>query len=218
MTTIQDRYVRQKELVPPDKLLDIKATVVGVGAIGRQVSLQLSAIGVPELQLIDFDQVSVENLGAQGFLESDLNCPKVEAVASVCKAINSEIKVTISNRKFQSIRFTGGVVFCCVDQIETRKRIFNAIKERTDLFIDARMAAEYLRVLTVYDNYSREHYLTTLFPPAEAYRGSCTAKTTIYTANIAAGLMISQFAKWLRGCDIDKDIDLNLLTNEMGTK
>jgi len=58
MTTIQDRYVRQKELVPPDKLLDIKATVVGVGAIGRQVSLQLSAIGVPELQLIDFDQVS----------------------------------------------------------------------------------------------------------------------------------------------------------------
>lgn len=107
---------------------------------------------------------------------------------------------------------------CCVDQIETRSRIFNAVKNRANLFIDGRMSAEYLRVLTVFGEKSRAHYETTLFSAAEAYQGTCTAKTTIYCANIAAGMMVAQFAQWLRGCDIDKDIDLNLLTNEMGAK
>ena len=38
------------------------ATVVGVGAIGRQVALQLAAIGIPKLQLIDHDTVEPVNL------------------------------------------------------------------------------------------------------------------------------------------------------------
>ncbi len=49
------RFTRQQELVPQDRLLELKVTVIGVGAIGRQVALQLAAIGVRQLQLIDFD-------------------------------------------------------------------------------------------------------------------------------------------------------------------
>ncbi len=213
-----NRNIRQRELVPPDRLAETRVTVVGVGAIGRQVALQLAAIGVPKLTLVDFDQVAVENLAVQGFLESDMLRPKVDAVANICRAINGDIEVRTANRKFQSIQFTGGVFMCCVDGIETRKRIFKAISDRADLFVDGRMSAEYLRVLVAHDEKSREYYETTLFTSAEAYHGSCTAKTTIYCANVAAGLMVAQFAKWLRGCDIDKDIDLNLLTNEMGAK
>jgi len=213
-----DRDIRQRELVPPEKLLESRVTVVGVGAIGRQVAIQLAAIGVPRIQIVDFDIVQVENLAAQGFSESDMGRPKVDAVADVCRSINQSIEVNTANNKFRSLQFTGGVFFCCVDGIETRKSIFNIINKRADLFVDGRMSAEYMRVLTAYDDDSREHYLTTLFPAAEAYQGSCTGKTTIYCANIAAGLMVAQFAKWLRGCDIDKDIDLNLLTNEMGAK
>ncbi len=43
-----DRFSRQEELVPNDRLRQFKATVVGVGAIGRQVALQLAAVGAPE--------------------------------------------------------------------------------------------------------------------------------------------------------------------------
>lgn len=216
--SIENRDIRQRELVPPEKLRTTKATIVGVGAIGRQVALQLSAIGVLRIQLIDFDCVAPENLAAQGFYEQDLGSQKVEAVANVCRAINSEIEVTTANRRFNTMQFTGGVLMCCVDKIETRKSIFNIIKKRADLFVDGRMSAEYLRVLTVYNDMSLEHYLTTLFKATEAYQGNCTAKTTIYCANIAAGMMVAQFAKWLRGCDLDKDVDINLLTNEIGIK
>ena len=40
--------------------------------------------------------------------------------------------------------------------------------------------------------------VATLFAAEEAYAGSCTAKTTIYCANLAAALMLAQFTKWLR--------------------
>lgn len=217
-TITVDRDIRQRELVPPDKLATTRVTVAGVGAIGRQVALQLAAIGVPKISIADFDTVEVENLAAQGFFESDMGRPKVEAVSDICHAINPAVEVRTANDKFRSIQFTGGVFFCCVDGIETRKSIFKAVKDRANLFIDGRMSAEYLRVLTAYDDKSRDHYETTLFTAAEAYQGACTAKTTIYCASIAAGMMVAQFAQWLRGCDIDKDIDLNLLTNEMGSK
>jgi phosphoglycerate dehydrogenase-like enzyme len=42
--TEQDRFTRQRELVPADRLVNITVTVIGVGAIGRQVALQLAAV------------------------------------------------------------------------------------------------------------------------------------------------------------------------------
>lgn len=217
-TVLENRDIRQRQLIPPEKLQNIRVTVVGVGAGGRQVSLQLAAIGVPKIQLIDFDHVSVENLATQGYYEADLGRPKVDATRDVCVAINSAIEIITINRKFRSLDFTGGVLFCCVDNIETRSSIFNSIKGRVDLWIDGRMAAEYCRIFTAWDDTSRQHYLTTLFPSSEAYNGACTSKTTIYCANVSAGLRVAQFAKWLRGCDLDKEIDVNLLTNEMGVE
>src|SRR4051812_1501709 len=35
----EDRFVRQRELVPSERLTDLTITVIGVGAIGRQVAL-----------------------------------------------------------------------------------------------------------------------------------------------------------------------------------
>ncbi len=61
----------------------------------------------------------------------------------------------------------------------------------------------------------RDHYPITLFSAEEAYAGVCTAKATIYCANIAAGLMVAQFAKYLRNLPVDPDIQLNLLTSEI---
>ena len=43
-----DRFDRQSGLVPTDRLQNTWATVIGVGSIGRQVALQLTALGSPE--------------------------------------------------------------------------------------------------------------------------------------------------------------------------
>jgi sulfur carrier protein ThiS adenylyltransferase len=198
---IENRDIRQREIVPPDKIDGLQVSVVGVGAIGRQVALQLAAMGIKKLQFIDPDVVAPENLAAQGFLEADLDAPKVEAVREACRRINSEIDIQIINGLYTDDLEVGDVVFCCVD---------------------TRMSAESMRILAV-DTLGEEGqetpdtywYEETLFGDEEAYGTRCTAKSTIYCANIASGLAISEFTKWLRNMTVARDKMLNLLSGEM---
>jgi len=212
---LSDRYSRQRDIVPPERLAECRATVIGVGAIGRQVALQIAAMGVSWLQLVDFDTVEASNLASQGYLEADLGRPKVEATAELCCRINGELAVQLVAERFRRSMEIGDVVFCCVDRIEVRRLIWNAVKDRARFFVDGRMSAEVLRVLTACDDPSRRHYPTTLFAAGEAFAGPCTAKTTIYCANVAAGLMLAQFAKWLRHLPVEPDVSLNLLAGEL---
>lgn len=210
-----ERDLRQREIVPPEALARCRATVVGVGAIGRQVALQLAAIGVPWLQLIDHDSVETVNLAPQGFLELDIACTKVKATADLCVMVNSQLEIHQLPSRFRRTASTGNVLFNCVDSIETRRRIWDAVEHSVEFYTDGRMSAEVIRVLTVSDASSRAHYPTTLFSTGEAFTGSCTAKSTIFTANIAAGLMLEQFSRWLRGLPADADVQLNLLSSEI---
>jgi sulfur carrier protein ThiS adenylyltransferase len=76
------------------------------------------------------------------------------------------------------------------------------------------MLGEVLRVLAVADSVGRDYYPTTLFAPGEAQPGRCTARSTIYAAGIAAGLMVHQCTRWLRGLPVDRDTSANLLAGE----
>ena len=209
------RYSRQRDIVPTERLTTCKATVIGVGAIGRQVALQLAAMGIPWLQLVDFDLVEESNLASQGYLENDLDNAKARATADLCRQINSHLEIHAIENRFRRSMETGNVIFCCVDRIELRRLVWESVKDKAGFFCDGRMSAEVLRILTAYDSRSREYYPTTLFAAEQAYQGSCTAKTTIYCANIAAGLMLSQFTKWLRHLPVDPDVTLNLLSCEL---
>jgi len=88
-------------------------------------------------------------------------------------------------------------------------------KDAAPFCVDGRMSAEVLRLLTAWDPASRQHYPVTMFRTEEAFPGPCTAKTTSYCANIAPGLMIGQFTKYLMRLPIDADIQLNLLASEL---
>ncbi|HNO80096.1 MAG TPA: ThiF family adenylyltransferase [Phycisphaerae bacterium] len=215
MQNLENRDIRQRDIIPPQKLAQCRATVIGVGSIGRQVALQLAAIGTPSLQLIDPDIVAIENLASQGFLEDDLGSAKVHATASMCHQINSQIDIQCEQNRFRRSGAVGNIIFCCVDSIATRRIIWESVGRNAEFFVDGRMSAEVLRVLIACDPTSRANYPTTLFAAGEAYRGSCTSKSTIFCANVAAGLMISAFSNYLRAVPIDSDLNINLLTNEL---
>ncbi len=212
---IKERYSRQQDIVPPERLADCKATVIGVGAIGRQVAMQLTAMGIPWLQLVDFDQIEPSNLASQGYLQDDLGRQKVTATGDMCHQVNHSLEIHEVNDRFKRSMEIGNILFCAVDKIDTRRQIWNEVKDKVTFFTDGRMSAEVLRVLSVSDSDSYEHYPTTLFNAEEAYVGPCTAKTTIYCANIAAGMMISQFTKYLRHLPVDADVQVNLLSMEL---
>lgn len=220
-TTISDRDVRQRALVPPEQLARCDAVVIGVGAIGRQVAVQLAALGVSRLTLFDDDLVEAANLATQGYWPENLNCLKVSATSQLCHRINPIIHVRAVPERFKRsmLRELSGdgdqVIFCCVDSIVTRRMIWETVRASARFFVDGRMSAEVLRVIAVDEPAVDDYYLRTLFSAEDAYVGSCTARSTIYTASIAAGLMVHQFAKWLRGLRVDPDLTLNLLAAEL---
>jgi len=214
MQSSLDRYARQQDLVPRDRLATLKASVIGVGAIGRQVALQLAAVGVSSLQLIDFDTVDLSNVTTQGYLAGDIGKPKVLATAAAVQAMDAEIAVETVQDRYRPKTEIGQAVFCCVDSITARQAIWRAACSRCRFWVDGRMLGEVIRVLAADEEHGRDHYPRTLFSQAEAQPGRCTARSTIYAASIAAGLMVHQFTRWLRRLPIDREILVNLLASE----
>ncbi len=209
------RLTRQRDLVPSNRLAGLTATVIGVGAIGRQVALQLASIGVLSVQLIDFDIVDETNITTQGYLAADVGTLKVEATSSSINQIDSNIHVETINDRFRPRHVTGEAIFCCVDSISARAAIWRSVNAGCQFWADGRMLGETMRILCVADDIGRQHYPTTLFRQSEAQPGQCTARSTIYTANIAAGLILHQFTRWLRNIPVDPDLTLNLLASEL---
>ena len=211
----RNRFTRQEELVPMDQLLDLKVTVIGVGAIGRQVALQLASIGLSHLQLIDFDLVELTNITTQGYLAEDVGKQKTAATKSAVEKICPEMMIEQIQDRFRSRHEIGEVIFCCVDSISTRAAIWRSVSNECRFFVDGRMLGEVIRILAVDGHDPDNYYASTLFNQSEAHVGRCTAQSTIYTANIAAGLMLHQFTRWLRKIPVDQDVSLNLLASEL---
>jgi molybdopterin-synthase adenylyltransferase len=218
---VLERDSRQRALVPPERLANCHALVIGVGAVGRQVALQMAAVGVPEMTLVDDDTVGVENLAPQGYFAEDVGSFKVSATAEVCRRLNpsTQVQALVSRFKRSTARTVmcnkGLIAFACVDRIGTRKLLWESLRHQAAFFVDGRMSAEVLRVLAVDSPATDGGYATTLFDEGEAFTGPCTARSTIYTAAIAAGLMVGQWTRWLRGLAVDADVTFNLLASEL---
>jgi len=213
-TELTDRFVRQRDLVPHQKLKGLTVTVIGVGAIGRQVALQLAAIGAGRIQLIDFDVVDPSNVTTQGYLSSDIGIPKVQATASSIERLDAKIEPVPIEDRYRSRIEIGEAVFCCVDSISARGTIWRSARNRCQFWTDGRMLGEVIRVLTVDSSVGHDAYQATLFPQSDAQVGNCTSRSTIYAASIAAGLMVHQFTRWLREIPVECETSLNLLAGE----
>ncbi|MBI1349386.1 ThiF family adenylyltransferase [bacterium] len=212
---LTDRFQRQAALVPQEMLSRHAITVIGVGAIGRQVALQLAAIGAQSLMLIDPDVVEETNITTQGYGLSDLGQSKVAATAAALRELQPDLSLTLIAERYRPALANSDVVFVCVDTISVRAAIWRTMQRHYQFWADGRMRGDVLRILTATDETSGRHYATTLFPQGEAQVGSCTAQSTIYAASIAAGLMVHQFTRWLRSLPLDADLAVNLLGSEL---
>ena len=118
------RSERYRDLAPPERLAATRCSVIGVGAIGRQVALQLAAIGVQAVQIIDHDVVEEVNLGPQGYCAGDVGQLKVQATARLMADLNPDLAIGTVPERFAKTLRVHPVVFCCVDSIATRRHIW----------------------------------------------------------------------------------------------
>jgi len=118
----------------------INVNIIGVGAVGSFIALQLAKLGVPEIIIWDFDTVDDHNITNQVYNFNDLNKKKVDALEEHLLAQNPAIKIT-KKGKWNPGDAVSGVVFLEVDSMKIRQAFVddNQYNDLLLAVIDARI-------------------------------------------------------------------------------
>ena len=196
----KERFKRQLDILPPDKLAALEVTVIGCGAVGSFTCLTLAKMGVTDITVYDGDTVEEHNLPNQWYKVEDVGRRKTDALWDI---INEFTGVELTTNDYLYERETlRGIVICCVDSMDTRLKIWREVKKfEPELYFDARMGAEVGKVLVVRpaDPASCRKYEGNLYPSSEAFQAPCTAKATMYCAGGLAAFICSMVAGCANG-------------------
>lgn len=113
--------------------------IIGCGAIGSNVALQLAKLGVSNIYLWDYDKVDSHNITNQIYNQNDIGKLKTDALEEHMKLQNPDI--VVKKKSKYTNETLKGIVFLCVDSIETRYKIYvlNQFNMMIKLIIDGRM-------------------------------------------------------------------------------
>ena len=214
------KYSRQATCVPKS-IYNKTAAVIGCGAVGRNIIVQLTSMGLKSISIFDFDRVEDHNIVSQGFLISDLQEFKTDAIEKFCSNVNKDTKIVKNTAVWRPDSNHYDYVFLCADCMSVRanvSRYYNNRKKKPVL-IDTRMRGEDIRILTCFNRDSRTHYKNNaLFSNSDAADGNCTSVTTIYcafhTASCAVQSMVNHMNRRTNPRDIIKNIGNGLILKQ----
>ena len=213
--------LRHLSVFKPHAFGDRQVDIIGCGATGSKIAMEIVKLGVENVHLYDFDKVEEHNIANQVFGIPDIGKFKVDALADIIENLTAT-KVTKHNERVDGNTELGSVVFLLTDTMKSRKEIFEGalkLKLRTDLLIETRMGADSGRIYTIDPNQPDqiEKYEATLYDDSEAEVSACGASTTVGpTASIIAGMAVWQMIRWFsiqQGIKIDDQLDA--LENEL---
>lgn len=95
--------------------------IIGVGAVGSFIALQLAKLGISKFHIWDFDTVDDHNIANQVYTFRDIGRAKTDAMKDHILANNPDCEV-ITHGKYEGDPLTG-YVFMEVDSVELRKTI-----------------------------------------------------------------------------------------------
>lgn len=190
-----EHLTRQISLIPMETL-DVPVTIIGAGAIGSFAALSLAKMGVTNITVYDFDEVSIENMNNQFYRMKDIGTLKVLALRSLVAEFTG-VQIIPKIRAFEPEDMAGlsGIVISAVDSMSARRMIFEATHDKFNnvkYIIDPRMSAEFFTQYCINPHVLKDRmtYEKNLFSDEDAIPTPCTAKSTIYTATLAAGIVV----------------------------
>ena len=191
---------RQADLTDLDRLREAKIAVIGCGAVGRQVAIQLAVMGAENVDLFDDDVVEEVNYDVQAYCQEDLGQPKAACTYGSAAKYMLGVWPKWEERRFGSGDAYGfEILVSCVDSMTSRSAIYKSFcRFKTPLLLDARVLGYNVQVITAIPETS-EAFGMTVFPQSQALEGRCTAKISFPSANLAASLLLHQLSRYLRG-------------------
>lgn len=115
----------------PRELIKEEIHILGCGALGSNVALQLAKLGLEKLIIWDYDTVEAHNITNQVYDSSDIGKLKVEALKKHLLLQNPNMEV-ITKGKYTG-QILKGIIIFCIDSVETKHKI--ADKNRFNIAI-----------------------------------------------------------------------------------
>lgn len=191
-------------------LAGCRATVISLDGIGRQVALQLAALGVQRLQLVDARLVTTITHAAEGYADDDIGQPKVHAAAHACHRLNPMLE--INAEQVHSLRGLdiGDAVFCCSGSSRVLQLLGRVTGDPVAFIARCSVVGRTVRVDVACHAQSWAACLETSRQPRVSPPCRQPIATPPYAAAIAAGLAVAEFARFLGGRGRGRVIRLDL--------
>jgi len=212
------KYSRQLDFVKPSEL-DIPIWIIGAGGIGSWTTLALSKMGCNNLVVFDHDKVELHNTPSQLYTSDQIGQMKTAALKETILKLTGQNIISVST-KFEDwdIQQTVNpkIIINAVDSLEARRSIWAMLKNVKpmpfDVFIDARMAGEFLRILCVspLNDYSLNQYEKGLNSIVKPHEEICTARSIVYNVFSCAGIIANYVKRYVKGEPIEPQTQLDL--------
>ncbi len=123
-----NKYERQR------RLRDCRITLLGLGGLGTHLLMDLAAMGVGHIRVVEFDRVELSNLNRQIlYRESDIGKPKIELAVARVREFAPRLDIEAVTRKISSaddvaeLSAGADVVVCVADR--PKMEIINWVNE-----------------------------------------------------------------------------------------
>jgi molybdopterin/thiamine biosynthesis adenylyltransferase len=105
------------------KLLDARVTLLGLGGLGSHILLDLAAMGVGYVRVVEFDKVEISNLNRQIlYRDADVGQPKIDLAAARVQEFNPRIHIDKMPKRIEGTQDVldaaagADVVICVADR------------------------------------------------------------------------------------------------------
>jgi len=206
-------FIRQIELLDPKQIENKSITLVGAGATGSYVALQLAQLGWGDsvrgqgvLKVFDADVIEEHNLCNQAYEIAQIGKPKVEALQELIKrkcGFDIEVYNEMVTEETDPALVQSNYVFILTDTMSSRKEIFDKFLRfsfKTDLVIETRLGLRDGRIyaFSPHSSDQRDEWEKTLYSDEEAETSACGASSSIvpsvvFLASLAVQRVLHHF-------------------------
>ena len=194
----------------------LEVHIIGVGAVGSNIALQLAKLGIPTVHLWDFDIVNEHNITNQVYTTRDIGRTKVDAMKDHMLENNPDMKIYAHNMKY-TIQPLKGIVFLTVDSIKTRRQIAedNFHNLFIKLVIDGRIGLERGQVFTtnwMFDTLKQNYINLCSFDDSEtdAVVSACGTELSVSpSVQLTASYAVAQLINFVNDKELKQSIQFD---------
>jgi molybdopterin/thiamine biosynthesis adenylyltransferase len=203
---------------------DLRINVIGAGATGSKVVMELAKLGLTDIHVWDFDDVESHNIPNQAFGLQHIGMKKVDALKEVVEQFTGTSIHTHDHKVTGEDEDLSGVVFLLTDTMSSRKEIWeNAIRFKMNIqvMIETRMGADVGRIYTVNPTNPKQIKMweATLVDDDVAEESMCGGSVSVGpTASILSGFAVWQMMRWAsieKGADDDHEWEVMFATRNV---